>query len=242
MLRQAAVALLVSTLAAIVAASPRAAEPAQGDGGQSGTEVHLVQRAERVLPHDRIHVDLRAEAKGPDPRQVQADVNRRMAAALQLVKGNGAVTGESGSYTVFQDYEPKGAGQWHASQALSLSGRDFGAVLEVAGQLQSAGLVMSGMRFDLAPDTLKSAEDELTATALDGLRQRAERIAAEMGMRIERYKELDVGNVSEQDGRPPVPMRAMASASAAMPPPVAEGGEATISLVISAQVVLQPRH
>ncbi len=216
--------------------------PAHADDAAAGTEIHLVQRAEMELPRDRIHADLRVEAEAADAAQVQGEINRRMAAALKLAQAEAAVTATSGGYSVFQEEGHGGGGGWRGSQTLSLAGKDFAAALKLVGALQASGLALSDLRFDLAPETLRGAEHELTVRALAGLRARAEEIAAAMGLAVARYKHLDVGNaVAQQFVARPMAARTGGSAIASAPPPVAEAGDATVWLQVDADVVLLSR-
>jgi len=115
--------------------------------------------------------------------------------------------------------------------------KDFDSVLKLSGDLQGNGLLMSGLRFFLAPETLRAAQSELTAEALTGLRERAGEIAADLGMTVAQYKQITVGNAAESfEGPRPMMMRAAAITPVA--PPEAQVGESTISLSVQADVVM----
>jgi len=234
---------LLATIALAPAIPPaRAADAAVGSDEQSGTVIHLVQRAEKQMPRDRIRVTLRVEAEGSDPAKVQAEVNARMAEALAAAKRAPSVKAETAGYWVYQQPPPTKAAppKWLASQNVTLVGKDVAAALALVGELQASGLLVEGLGFDLAPETLRATEDELTAQALAGLRARAERVAAEMKMIVLRYKSVEIGNATTQEFRP-MPMRVMAAAApAAGPAPAAEGGDATVSLSVDALVILAP--
>ncbi len=209
----------------------------------TGTEIHLVQRAEKEMPRDRIDASLRVEAEGADPAKVQAEVNARMTKALAAAKGETSVKAETTGYSVYQEPPPdKGAPtKWHASQSMTLTSKDFAAALSLVGALQGQGLLLEGLSFDLAPDMLRATEDELTAEALASLRARAERIAADLKMDVVRYKSIEIGNATAAGFPPPmVMMRAMAKGPGETPPPAAEAGESTISLTVQAQVIMAP--
>jgi len=212
------------------------AVPAMAD-----TTIHLDQQAQKVVPRDRLQADLRVEATGPDSRGVQDEVNRRMSAALAKARKNSALTVQSGGYGVYREQPPKGAPEiWHASQGITVISKDFDAVLKMSGDLQNDGLALSSLRFFLAPDTLRAAQSELTAQALSGLRDRANEVAANLGMGVTQYKDITVGNATEGfDGRRPVMFAKAAMAAApAITPPDAEAGDSTITLNVQAEVVL----
>ncbi len=220
-----------------------ATEPMSDPAGEDGTEIHLVQRAETELPRDRIHATLRVEAEGTDPAKVQGEVNLRMADALAAAKREPSIKAETSGYSVYQEppanksMPPK----WHASQTVMLTGKDFAAMLTLAGGLQTSGLLMEGLSFDLAPDTLRAVEDQLTAQALVALRVRADRIAADMKMTVMRFSSIEIGNATSQEFRPmPMFARAASVSESSTPAPVAESGQGIVSLTIQARAIMAP--
>jgi hypothetical protein len=56
---------------------------------------------------------------------------------------------------------------------------------------------MTNMTFFLAPDTLQAVQSDLTKTALDALRARADEVANDLGMKIDHYQNINVGNAFE---------------------------------------------
>ncbi|HEY5209806.1 MAG TPA: SIMPL domain-containing protein [Stellaceae bacterium] len=211
------------------------------------TLLHLNQTAERGVTRDRLTVALRVEASGRDPRAVQAEVNRRMGAALAKARAVTAVETATGGYESYQstptgaDGKPTGPAQWHTVQELSLRARDFAAALALAGQLQADGLLISDMRFDVAPDTLHAQEQSLTDEALNALRARARHIAETLGLKVARFRTLNVGNATLPGGgpRPMLMMRAGGGAPAPMPP-AAAAGDATVTVSVNAEITLEP--
>jgi predicted secreted protein len=96
--------------------------------------------------------------------------------------------------------------------------------------------------FELAPETARAAQDDLTTEALRRLHQRAERIAADLQMTVLRLGSVHVGNVSGNQPQYPVMMRAASgvSSQAKIPDPVAEGGDARVEVSVDADVILMP--
>ena len=236
-MRRIAVVAIVAGIAALAGRSAIAA-----DTGPAGTEIHFTQQATRDMAPDRLRAVMRFQAKGSNPRQLQAEINRRMTAALDKAKGRAGVTAATGAYVVSRDYSISDSrNAWIGSESLTLSSKDFDAVLALVGELQGDGLLISGLQFYLAPETLKSLERDLTAAALVGLKARAEDVAKDLGMSVDRYKTIDVGNAIVPSG--PMLLRGMASTAAAapaMPPPAAQPGDETVSLSVTADVVLAP--
>ena len=239
-----AVALALSVLVAAMAA-PALAETPPPTGNDATTVLHVVARSERMIKRDRLTAELRVEASNADPGRLQAEINRRMAAALERANAATGVTATTGGYHVYEQppnpASPNRAGApgWHGMQSLLLQARDSAALLELAGTLQQEGLALSSLAYELAPETARAAEDELTAEALARLRQRAERIAADLGLIVERIRDLQVGNA---DGAQPQPRPSFMMAGRAAAAPVAEPGDATVSVSASAEVLLAARR
>lgn len=205
------------------------------------TILHLTETAQREVPRDILHATLAAEASDADATKVQAAINQRMAAALASIKQVPHIEVQTTGYSVYRD-NPNGApGKWHGSQSVTMTGKDFAALLNLAGTLQQQGLVMQNLSPDISSEARQSVEDVLTNDALMRLQQRAERIAMALNSKVAGLRSVDVGNAN-----PPSPVfRAMAMAapgsSSAMPPPVAEAGSATVSVTVTADIAIAPR-
>lgn len=210
------------------------AEPAVAPPPNS-TVLHLAQTAERKLARDVLHVELRAEKTGADPQTVEAAINQRMAKALATARAAPGVEVATGSYSVYREAPQKAPPQWTGSQTLSLSGSDAGALLDLAGKLQSAGLVMANLGYDVSPETVHDAEDALTAEALAALQRRAAAVAQQLRLAVLGIRDLTVGNAGT--GEAPMPRMPLAAA-ATMPAPVAAPGEATVRVTVSADILL----
>jgi uncharacterized protein len=221
--------------AAACAPAPALAAPAQPP---PQTVLHLTQTAERRLPRDRLHVELRAEKGASNPEAVEAAINRSMAKALAEARRVGGITVETESYSVYRTIPQKGVAEWHGAQSLRLSGADFAALLKLAGVLQADGLVISNLAYEASPEAARGAEDALTAQALADLGRRAAAIARQLHLSVLRYRDVSVGNAEAEGG--PVPRFAAMAATAAMAAPVGAPGEATIRVTVGAEILLGP--
>lgn len=204
------------------------------------TNLHLSASAQRDMPRDLLTATLSAEASDPDAKKVQGDINQRMAAALVRVKPVAGITAETTGYSVYRDNPDKTPARWHGSQSVTLSGKDFAALLSLVGALQQDGLIMQSLAPDLSIAARQSVEDALTDEALIRLQQRADRVAATLGKEVADFRAVTVGNVNP----PPPVFRAMAMASgisSSIAPPVAAAGSATVSVTVEADVALAPR-
>ena len=205
------------------------------DADQRATVLHLSQTAERTLARDLLRVELRVEETGSDPRAVQSAINRRMTAALDRARQAEGVRVETGSYHVGEERPPNRAATWRGSQSLILKSKNADATLKLVGALQSDGLSTASLGYEVSPETVRSAQDDLTAEALAALDRRAASIAEATHLAVLRYRDLRVGN-AETEGRP-VP-RFGGAAMAAGAPPVAEPGEAVVRVTVEAELLL----
>ena len=204
------------------------------DADQRLTVLHLSQTAERPVNRDLLRIELRVEETGADARSVQAAINRRMAAALDRARQVQGVRVETGSYNVGEERPQNGPTHWRGSQSVILTGKDADSMLKLAGALQSDGLSTSSLTYDISPETVRGAEQDLTDEALAALDHRAASIADRMHLTVVRFRDVRVGN-AETGGRPVPRFAAMATAA-----PVAEPGEATVRVTIEAKLLLAP--
>jgi predicted secreted protein len=204
------------------------------DADQRLTVLHLSQTAERPVNRDLLRIELRVEETGADARSVQAAINRRMAAALDRARQVQGVRVETGSYNVGEEHPQNGPTHWRGSQSVILTGKDADSMLKLAGALQSDGLSTSSLTYDISPETVRGAEQDLTDEALAALDHRAASIADRMHLTVVRFRDVRVGN-AETGGRPVPRFAAMAMAA-----PVAEPGEATVRVTIDAELLLAP--
>jgi predicted secreted protein len=205
------------------------------DTASPTTILHLSQTAERPVMRDLLRIEFRVEATGADAQTVQAEINRRMTAALDRAKEVQGVRVETGFYNVGEERPQNGPPRWRGGQSLILTGKDADSMLKLAGALQSDGLSTWSLGYEISPETVRGAEEDLTAEALATLDHRAASIAEQMHLTVQRYRDLHVGNA--ETGGAPVPRFA---AMAATPAPVAEPGEAKIRVTVEAELLLVP--
>jgi predicted secreted protein len=204
------------------------------------TDIQLSETATRMMTPDRLRASLRLEVKGKSARAVQAELNTRMDTALAKAKSVASVTASTGAYSVGRSGLLNDAEPWQASQTLELTSGNFQSLLALAGELENQGLAISDLNFFLAPETVKGVEGMLTGQALAALKVRADQVARDMGLAVDHFGKVEVGNATAYAPFRPMPMMAAATMPARAAPPVAEPGDSTVSLTVSADVVLMP--
>jgi predicted secreted protein len=206
----------------------------------TATLLHLAEQAQRLVTRDRLRLVLRVEAVDTDAARLQAEINRRMTAAVARAASVEAVTVETGGYSVRQENgKLLQSTQWRGAATLSLTARDPAPLLTLGGSLQQDGLLVSTMAYELTPEAARAVEGELTDEAIARLKQRAERTASALGLAVERIRSVRIGNAGGT--QPMARMIEDGVSSSSYAAPVAEPGQATVTVSVDAEVVLGPR-
>jgi predicted secreted protein len=226
-------------LALVLAAAPLALPALAQDAGQ--TRLVLSETASRELEQDTLVAVLSARAESASAREAQSAVNASMAAAIERARAVESVRPATSGYQVYQQHDREGRPTtWIAEQDLRLTSRESTPLLELVGRLQDAGLNLGGLAYELSDKARRALENDLAIEALGALRQRAERIAASMGMRIDTIETVRVGDA--MGGPPPRPMMRMSMAEAAdIAPPTALPDLEAVSVSVEAELTLAPR-
>ncbi|HZF74695.1 MAG TPA: SIMPL domain-containing protein [Acetobacteraceae bacterium] len=210
----------------LLLAMPAGAQPA------AETVLHLSETAEVTRAPDELRVTLRAEARAGSAAAAQEALNRAVAAAVARARAVAGVQVSTGAYWTARLEEPRA---WQAAQSVMLRGREPAPVLELAGELQAAGLAMAGIAWGLTRETAHAAREEARRLAVEGVRQRAEAVAGQLGLSVAGIRELRL----DAPGRPEPRMAPMAAASRGAAPPIAVPEDAAVGATVEAVVVLR---
>jgi predicted secreted protein len=220
--------------AALIGTAPlHAAEP---DAAPQATTVELSAEASQSAPNDLATAVLYAERNGPNPAAVAREVNRDIAAALEIARARADIKVQSGNTSTWPVYAQDGKGRitaWRMRSEIQLESRNLAAMSELVGELQSS-LALAHISMQPAPETRRKAVDEATVGALRAFEQRAALIAGALGKK-HRIAHLAIGDSGFQ---PPMPrMRAAAMAAEVASAPL-EGGESQVSVHVSGRIEL----
>lgn len=215
------------------------------------TLVNLSATESKTLKQDLLVSSLRIDVQDDSPRVVQKQINEKMARALALAKKYDTLKVETGSYSLYENYEPvldPKSGEvksqkklWRGQQIITMKSLDSESVLKATGEIQDLGFVMSDLQYTLAPETEEKERDALLVLALKKLKDKAAVIAQALDK-----SGYDLTDVTVDQAMPPIMYARstmkmeMASADAGMPPPSAAAGESTVSLSVNARVLLKP--
>ena len=221
-----------------------AATPALADD-DNATMVHLDVTERTEVIQNLLVASLRYQTEGADARTVQNDINSAMAKALRAAKSQRDVEVQTGHYNVQPTYEYRTRNGnrervltgWRGSQSLRLESERAAGVLTAVRDLQNMGLAINNLSYQVTRELRESTRNSLLENAVAKLRVKAQRVASALGKNNIAFKEIQVGR-----GKPaptPRPMMARAElAGAKMETPVADPGDTTITLTVSAKVLI----
>lgn len=202
--------------------------------------VHLDATESETVAQDLLDARLSVTVQNADATQAQDKVNAHMQKALKAAKKVKTVKVSTGSYQVYQRTLPRTKEQvWQAQQTLVLSTTEAADLLRLLQTIQAENFTMNQLNYRLSPEQTAETKEALIEKALVALQRKAKRIASALK---KKHVELKTVNVVEQGHSPRPTMlqsRGMAM-SAEMAEPVAEPGESTVSLTVSATAVLKP--
>lgn len=197
----------------------------------------------REVQQDLLVGTLSYVAQNRDSRALQNEINTAMAKAVEAAKATEDVKVSTGSYQVYETTDERSKEKlWQGSQTLTIQSMKPDAVLTLAGKLQDMKLTMNGLSYTLAPATAIEVQDSLMEAALKQLQDRANRAAKALGKSSAELRDVQVNS----SGVPYQPvmhrgaMMKMEMAADSMAAPVAESGETTLSLNVSARAILKP--
>lgn len=247
--------LFLMTALLLTAASAQAQENQGGVTLEKGQTMLSLSATEQIdLKQDLLQASLRIEVDGKNAKKVQEEINTAMQKALASSKDVKEVKTSTGQYNVYSydpnpqppktNYRDAAARMvWKGSQTIELQSKDQTKLLELAGKIQEMGFVMSGLNYTLSPEQSESYRDNLMAAALKKIQVKADLAAKALGKTAYDIVEVNVDGASPIQPMPVMYKAArmeMASDAAGMAAPVAQAGEQTVSLSVTARVVLKP--
>lgn len=205
------------------------------------TVLSLNASAPASAPPDEAVAQFNVQATKPDAAAAQAAVNQAVAKALAAARAVAGVTATTGFYNTYEtipEHQAKPA--FTAQQSLTLvqpasAGVPDKAFSDLLAQLQSEGLLLTGLSGDLSTKGTDKLQREAIHAALLQLHDEAEGIAADLNTTIGTLQSLTVE--TDNFSTPPMRLHVLAMAPAAAPPQSAPGN-ITITARVSAKIML----
>lgn len=195
--------------------------------------------AAREVANDLLVAGMSIEVQDKQPARVAQQINTALNDALKKAAAFGNVKVTSGGQNTYPVYGKNNqVDAWRGHADIRLESRDFKAAGELIMQLQST-LQLTGLDFDLAPDTRAQNESDLIAEAIKAFQRRADTIRAAVGARS--YKNVHF-SISSGMPRPyaKTTMRAAPMAvDAGIPEPEFAGGDTRMAVQVSGTIELQ---
>jgi predicted secreted protein len=131
--------LVIPVLIGAVAASQHAILAQQpADRDHSASTAALTPRDTHAIAHRPLRAELRLVVRGTDSAAIEAEISRRLEAALTRIRRYNEIAVETGSYAIGRD--PSGE-LWRGSQTVRLSSANFGAILSLVDELMTTDSV-----------------------------------------------------------------------------------------------------
>ena len=219
--------------------------------GHTALNISATENVE--VEQDLLVASLRIQKEAKNSKEIQDYINKSMKAALEKIKAVASVKVETGQYYVHPDYRyiRKDNGEneqvldkWRGSQTVTIKGKTAEDILNLAGELQDMDFMMNGLNYQLSPEKYEEIRDGLMEVTIKKLNERAKRVGKALGKENVDLVEI---NVDAMDNTPRPMMYARAEMSMAsdsgmqkMAAPVAEAGESTVSMSISARAIIRP--
>ncbi|PIZ30182.1 MAG: hypothetical protein COY40_05235 [Alphaproteobacteria bacterium CG_4_10_14_0_8_um_filter_53_9] len=245
--------LILSVLALGLMASPMVtAQSKEGDTyWQNITSLGLSANAQREVMPDRVSANLNIEERAPTAKEAQSKVNTKAQALKTSADKIKSVKLTSSNYNVYRVNDgwtwengkriKKGKEEWQATQTFTLDSADKDALIKLAGSLQDQDVNLQGFTFYLSRAAMDSIKEELVTEAVNSLQSQAKKLATQLGMSKVRMASVNIGSSGGESPRPMMIKSArmeMMASDSAMAAPVAEAGEQTVSVNVTAEVHL----
>lgn len=236
--------IAVSFVSAALWLAPAAPVVAQATDSFQGHPVDLRPRlnldasAWREVVQDRVVVTVYAEQESPEPAAGQAQVSRRLAPALERLRGNPELEVQSAGYRTEPVWQKSRIVGWRTRGALQITGKPSESFNALVGELATT-LNLQSVTYLLSREARLAVEQELIGQAVKAFHEKADTAARALGFRGYEVREISIAG--SPGGPEPIPrpmmMARAASADEAVPLPGAEG-RTTVTTTVSGSVVL----
>ena len=134
------------------------------------------------VPNDTMSITLRVVESGAARETVSNKVTKRVNAVLARAKGNRAFEVESGSRSVYPEYDAKRTGikGWTDSAEIFVKSTDFAALSKLVADSQQDAM-LGDVSFSVSPKKYAAAVDEASEQALRSFRARALNVSKTLG-------------------------------------------------------------
>ena len=164
------------------------------------------------VPNDTMSVTLRVVESGAARETVSNKVTKRLNAVLARAKGNRAFEVESGSRSVYPEYDAKRTGikGWTDSAEIFVKSTDFAALSKLVADSQQDAM-LGNVSFSVSPKKYAAAVDEASEQALRSFRARALNVSKTLGFSGYKIVRVELNQSFENGDNSAVAMPRVAS-------------------------------
>lgn len=204
-----------------------------------GTLVDFNVEARQTAANDQGSALAFMEAEATSPSELAQKVNGAIAQALAVTKEFSTVQTRSGNTWTSPIYGKNGhtIEGWRMRSELQLESRDIPALATLLGKLQGT-LGVNQINLHPARETRAKAEDAATTAAIHAFRDKARKIAGQLGKDY-RIVQLNVGSNNGIPGPAAYAMKSVTMRAEMAPMPL-EGGESLVTVSVSGQIEVLP--
>ncbi|MES2624897.1 MAG: SIMPL domain-containing protein [Pseudomonadota bacterium] len=208
--------------------------------------LNLSATEQQSVAQDTLNASLMFSTQGRDKTTLQNDVNAAMRKALDLLEGSTGIEYNTTQYQVYMMDPAQPTRRdvnnpvWRAQQEVQMNSLDSASLLELVGQLQENGLVVTSLYYSLSTARYEEIADTLMVAALKKLQDRANSAAQALAMNEANLVEVSLDGSPNFTYKERFNVGVAMAADAAFTPPVADAGETQVSLTVSARAVLNP--
>ncbi|HKO87404.1 MAG TPA: SIMPL domain-containing protein [Burkholderiales bacterium] len=200
-------------------------------------QIDLQVDVSREVQNDLMNATMYSELNEANAGQLTQKLNRIGNDAVALAKQHKAVkvrTGYNQTYPVY-DRNNKLVG-WRGRTEVRLEGKDFAAVSDLIGALQST-MQLGGVSFSVSPELRRDTQNELMKEVVAAFRARADILKQALGAKSYKLRSLAV-NTEGGGGPRPVAMSMRAEKAADMAPSF-EAGTSEIQVFASGGIEVE---
>jgi predicted secreted protein len=208
--------------------------------------LNLSATEQQDVAQDTLNASLMFSTQGRDKTTIQNEVNTAMRNALDILEDTTGIEYNTSQYQVYV-FDPAQPSRrdvnnptWRAQQEIQMNSLDSAAMLEVVGQLQENGLVITSLYYSLSTAKYEEIAGNLMLAALKKLQDRANTAAEALTMNEAKLVEVSLDGSPNFAYKERFNMSVALAADAAITPPVADPSETQVSLTVSARAVLSP--
>lgn len=218
--------------------------------GNGPSVLTISGKGEVSIPSTHVRLDLAVEHRAPTSAEAQAEVSRRANAVTALLREAEVSELKTTGLQLFPIYErqqprPGGAGDAGDAQRIAAyqasTSVSFLVPVEKAGELADQAIRAGANRINrfqltATPQAIRRAEDEAVRRAARDALDRADLLLGAVAMKRDAVLRLNLSEAPVFPMHRGMEMRAMAAADAIQ----IEGGEETVTAVVTAEVSFRP--